>query len=346
MCVTEDTFYIAADDACWLVDTESGVCQQRFKVPGTDSGKASHWGYIAVADQALFGSTQIPGASFAKYGFGNDTVGQIEGDFKLKALSHGLFARDRKTGRLLWHYRKGAILNSAIVVGPDCIYCIETRNARVVANTKGRISAHQFFEKETFLVALNRKTGTTAWELPMVFPYQHQAFLLVAQDQVLVVGSSNVNDKVTYDLYAFDAKDGGQNWHTHTPTPIPSGGVHGEQWQHPAVIGSSLYLTPRASRTLFTYDLHSGIQSASPRGKWSGCGTISASASHLYYRNANPEMHNLTSQEPIKITATTRPGCWINILPAGGMVLIPEGSSGCTCAYPIQTSMGFIPVGE
>ncbi len=346
MCVTEDTFYIAADDACWLVDTESGVRQQRFKVPDTDRSKASHWGYIAVDGQQLFGSAQIPGASFAQYGFGNNTVGQIEGDFKLKALSHGLFARDRKTGRLLWHYRKGAILNSAIVVGPDCLYCIETRNARVMANAKGRISAHQFFEKETFLVALDRKTGATAWEHPIVFPYQHQAFLLVAQNQVLVVGSSNVKDKVTYDLYAFNAKHGGKNWHAHTPTPIPPGGVHGEQWQHPAVIGSSLYLTPRTSRTLFTYDLHTGAQSASPRGKWGGCGTISASASHIFYRNANPEMHNLTSQQPIKITSTTRPGCWINILPAGGMVLIPEGSSGCTCAYPIQTSMGFIPVGK
>ena len=29
-----------------------------------------------------------------------------------------------------------------------------------------------------------------------------------------------------------------------------------------------------------------------------------------------------------------------------GMVLIPEGSSGCTCGYTLQTSMGFIPVND
>ena len=38
-----------------------------------------------------------------------------------------------------------------------------------------------------------------------------------------------------------------------------------------------------------------------------------------------------------------RPGCWINIIPAGGMVLIPEASSGCTCGYPMQTSVGYVP---
>jgi hypothetical protein len=55
-------------------------------------------------------------------------------------------------------------------------------------------------------------------------------------------------------------------------------------------------------------------------------------------------MQNLQANEQIKITNSTRVGCWINIIPAGGMLLIPEGSSGCTCAYSLQTSMGFIPV--
>jgi len=43
------------------------------------------------------------------------------------------------------------------------------------------------------------------------------------------------------------------------------------------------------------------------------------------------------------IRGSAWPGCWINIIPAGGLVLIPEASSGCTCGYPLQTSMAFIP---
>ena len=39
----------------------------------------------------------------------------------------------------------------------------------------------------------------------------------------------------------------------------------------------------------------------------------------------------------------TRPGCWINIIPVGGMVLVPEAGSGCSCEYSIHASMGFLP---
>jgi hypothetical protein len=46
---------------------------------------------------------------------------------------------------------------------------------------------------------------------------------------------------------------------------------------------------------------------------------------------------------PQRLTKVTRPGCWINIIPAGGLVLIPESSSGCTCGFPLQTSLAFVP---
>ncbi len=31
------------------------------------------------------------------------------------------------------------------------------------------------------------------------------------------------------------------------------------------------------------------------------------------------------------------------MIPAGGLVLIPEASSGCTCGFPLQTSLAYIP---
>ncbi len=30
------------------------------------------------------------------------------------------------------------------------------------------------------------------------------------------------------------------------------------------------------------------------------------------------------------------PGCWFNAIPAGGLVLLPDGSSKCACSYPVQ----------
>ena len=42
--------------------------------------------------------------------------------------------------------------------------------------------------------------------------------------------------------------------------------------------------------------------------------------------------------------APSRAGCWINMIPAGGQLLIPEGSASCVCQYSLQTSMAFEPI--
>ena len=38
-----------------------------------------------------------------------------------------------------------------------------------------------------------------------------------------------------------------------------------------------------------------------------------------------------------------RASCWINMVPACGLVLVPEGSSSCPCAYNYKTSVAFTP---
>ena len=74
-----------------------------------------------------------------------------------------------------------------------------------------------------------------------------------------------------------------------------------------------------------------------------GCGNISASASTFFFRQSTATMYDIASGSYSPVTQITRPGCWINMIPASGLLLIPEGSSGCTCNYPIQTSMAFAP---
>ena len=38
-----------------------------------------------------------------------------------------------------------------------------------------------------------------------------------------------------------------------------------------------------------------------------------------------------------------RPGCWINTIPADGLVLQPEASAGCLCLFPIMCSVALEP---
>ena len=53
-------------------------------------------------------------------------------------------------------------------------------------------------------------------------------------------------------------------------------------------------------------------------------------------------MYDLSrSGASIPLTRVNRLGCWINMITAGGLILVPEASSGCSCDYPIQTSFAF-----
>ena len=76
-----------------------------------------------------------------------------------------------------------------------------------------------------------------------------------------------------------------------------------------------------------------------------GCGTLSGSASYLFGRGANPRMYPIDGggRSNTALTTVSRPGCWINVIPAGGLLLIPESSSGCSCAFAVQTSIALAP---
>ena len=41
-----------------------------------------------------------------------------------------------------------------------------------------------------------------------------------------------------------------------------------------------------------------------------------------------------------------RPGCWINAIPAGGLVLVPDASAGCSCSYLNRAWLALEPTGE
>jgi len=189
-------------------------------------------------------------------------------------------------------------------------------------------------------VALDLKSGKEVWRKPAdLRGLQHNVYLYCADQTLLVAGSQNVENKLRYALFGFDASSGEPLWRTTTP-PFPGdiGGIHGEQDQHPAIVSGIIYTDSLA------YRLRTGEQVPEWQApKRQGCGTISASARDIFYRGQNPSRAEIATGQEIKLTSVTRPGCWISIIPAGGLVLLPEASSGCTCAYSIQTSLALSP---
>jgi hypothetical protein len=127
--------------------------------------------------------------------------------------------------------------------------------------------------------------------------------------------------------------------------------THGEQVHHPVILGNLLVAEP------VTYDLDTGrrLPVAGGSEDWRlirpghSCGTLSGAGDCVFFRANNPTVLDVraslgsASEAPRKL-APSRTGCWINMIPAGGMLLVPEASAGCVCQYSLQTSMGFLPV--
>lgn len=343
--LTDKELYIAVQNTCWVVDVDTGERRATWTVPQLMEGQTCDWGYLDQVDDRLFGTGQAAGASFNVLHL--DTVNMIEGDFRPVVVSRYLFSMDRFTGEPRWTYRNGAIMNNAIAIGDGRIYFVESRNETAVGDDDGRIGIQEFCAGETFLVALDIKNGKKIYEQAVTLPFHHILYLNYGENTVLVTGSYNVEDRVYYRLFAFEGNTGASKWSTEyqaldsgSKDPAATEGSHGEQWQHPVIIGSRIYSRP------YDFDLHTGEKGV----KWikrggGGCGGLTGSAYYLFGRGSNPRMYDLsldlTEGEPL--TRVSRPGCWLNIIPAGGLVLIPESSSGCTCAYPMQTSLALVP---
>jgi outer membrane protein assembly factor BamB len=344
--VADDRIYIAVEGDTWVIDTVTGKHLATLHAPTlAKDGKARDWGYINHLGDQLYGSSQKKGASFNALDW--ETCGVLEGDFRLVMVSESLFSLDRFTGDTRWTYTNGAIMNNDITVLDGRIYFVESRNAKSMANTDGRMRIDDFCKSDTFLVALDAVTGAKVWEKPFIFPFEHIMFLNGAEGTLLCSGTYNKEGKVYYALYSFAADTGQANWDTHyvaldiRATGIsPLEGSHGEQWQHPVINGDTIFSKP------YAFDFATGKKKdyIAYRGGH-GCGGVTGSAHYLYARGSNPRMYpiDVKETEGERLTHTTRPGCWLNILPAGGLVLVPESSSGCTCGYPVQTSLAFVP---
>ena len=77
------------------------------------------------------------------------------------------------------------------------------------------------------------------------------------------------------------------------------------------------------------------------------CGIIASSSNLMVYRSGTLGYFDLN--EPAKGTQDfggIRPGCWINAIPAGGIVMMPDATARCTCSYLIKATIALISQGK
>jgi len=340
MAVDDELLYVAVQEKCLALDVRDGRRRLAHTMPQCVPGEKRLWGYLARADDLVVASGRKAKATYTETSWDADNALWYD-NMKL-VTSDYLFAIDARRGTSRWTYRSGVVVNTSIAVGGGRVYFVESHAPAALADPLGRMTMRTFLPGPNYLVALDLKTGRVAWKRELdLSNCQHIVYLSYADGMLVLSGNRYVDKRLWYWVYGIDAATGTDRWQRSHNTGFKPKGGHGEQNRHPTIVGDTVYAWPLA------YKLHTG----EPVKGWRfsrhghGCGNLSASAHCLFWRGANPWMWDLRPDGGARrLNAVSRPGCFINIIPAAGLVLVPEASSGCTCDYPMQTSMAFSPV--
>lgn len=344
-----DSLFVAANQEIWQVDAYTGKILRRTPV----QADGYCWGYVAEANNTVLASIMkdtAPRTATDK----ETRYSYVESDYRSerplvtsRELKH--FAAD---GSCDWSYQpKGVIANATVAFDDEHIVFVESRSASCLNHATDRIPVPILLEDGN-LVSISTRSGELNWQVPLTLKgtaAQNMLFVQLIDQSVILTTSESRDDKAHYLLKVLDAQDGSSRWqaeHAH----VKKGLFHGEQVHHPVALKQ-----PDGTVCLvaepYLYDLASGTRTAPPNqsSNWAlkrpghSCGTLSGAGHCLFFRAGNPTVFNLETST-FTALAPTRAGCWINMIPAGGRLLIPEGSSSCVCHYSLQTSMGFTPL--
>ena len=270
------------------------------------------WEFLATAGELLVGSAGAPNVAMSWWPEAYPECGLV-------------FAVRKRDGVPAWaHQAERSVPPNAIVMGSDRLFLID-RTARA-AQTRSQRRGSKLPALAT-LECLSLASGEPLWR----------------EDINAVLGALCLGNGVLLAnggrrFRAWDAADGRKLWQA--DLRAPGGGF-------PVITGNTLYAYPHA------YELRTGkpIQSVHPlTGRsvvWQmsykgGCGSITGCESALFFRSGATGMVDLAGDTGLHWLGQVRPSCWVNMIPAGGMLLLPEGASNCSCPYNYQTSLAMV----
>lgn len=344
-CADQEHLYVAIADRAWVIDAATGTRLTDLKL--TSQKRDTHdWGYIANTDDLVIGTTVPKGAQFTSYWGADkwyDKAGNAEAITQI--TSDKIFAYDKKSSIGLWAYGNGLIINSTITVSENKIYFLENRHPDLVAGDGGRVSDKRLWQ-QTNIVCLNAKTGKPLFKKPLTPVPQIEAgngYVQAAYGQMtnngylimLSVGGPGAN----HFLYNQLDSSGNVEWATSTPWDFNH---HGAHISHPVVFEDKIYTYP------YGININNGKQLKNRMPKRRSCPTPVGFKNGLLYRAYAPGVSDSLSIYSFGENKNTgwnrlRSSCWLNYLPAQGMIIMSEGGGGCACGGWMETSISLIP---
>jgi len=309
-CLGDGVLYLRSKDRCLCLDAKTGKLLR--KIPLPDAKAHDFWGYLAYSDGVVYGTAA-------------DTSHNMTLPWPVKkGVLEGktLFAVDARTRRVLWQYEpKDHIANRAVAIDDRNVYVVDRVGLWTDPTKRRQAGAARRISPGT-LVALDKKTGAVRWS----------ADAGALGSAVMVSGSARRvciwhEDR----LAGYDAKTGKRLYTVQSPYRCNIYVI-----KAPAMIGKTLYWNRHA------FDVRGGKKLNHELLRSYGCGSMSASQSMLFFRSGTvgyvditaprADGRNITIRE-IQNFGGIRPGCYISIVPAGGVVLIPDSSASCVCSY-------------
>ena len=310
-------------------------------LPAPEGGLSLGWGQLYVNGEVIVGTAaeQRDTAAALKYGWdfaseNNDYTGppvaKVLGIVGVKPQTRTVFALNKDDGKPLWvHTAAGTVSHNALAVGAERLYLIDrtAKGPPVDAKRRGRTPV----QDAAALEALDLLTGRRAWRSVDGLGDGHQLRL---GNGVLLTASMK-------GMTAHSPADGRVLWTVARKQPMHHCSAF---LRAPVITRKWVYDEPHA------YDLRTGKVRMAGKGAtawtWSGgtgCGTVSGAENLLLFRNRAPAVLDVAGDTGQHLFTGIRPGCYINMIAAGGLVLMPEAASGCGCPYAFQTTVVMMP---
>lgn len=344
-CIESGAVFVRHDNYCLALDLLTGKQLAKHTAPPHPDGKPGTWGYLAADRGVLFGTLfNEHHVVRGQHGDGGERVQVPMGRHFTESIL--LFALDAKTGKLKWHCKaKDSIRNNSIAVGNGRAYFIDRPVAEIDRLLKADVAealrrGGTLPEHATgLLICRDARTGRELW-----------------RDEEDVFGTTLGLSK-THDLLVMSYNKVGR--------AIPSDSQGHRTRCYHAASGERAWDSPRMGarpilndRTLYSYpnayDLFTGKRCTlvpgaklggpgradAIRGKGIGCGTPIGSRHMLFIRSGAIGYYDIEHDAGwLETYGGIRSGCWLNAIPVGGIVLVPDDTRACRCSFPNQASI-------
>ncbi len=328
LALSHERLFVAIGDKCLGIDPATGETKVTYLPPPAPDRKTRRWGCVAHADKTLFGSAGTRAT-----------------------VSERIFALDVDSGKPRWVHEGRLIGNNTIALGEGRLVFIDAGLPE--AERKAAIAALPEADRAgadiRAVVALDAKTGQVLWKKPTNLAFCGGSNLAVmASRGVLVVFGVHLDGHYWQQFFAgdfasrrvavLDAKDGRLLWSKPVGYRV-----------RPVIVGDTLHAEPWA------FDLATGKERTrvhpvtGQTDRWQfarpghHCGCPNASPHCLFFRSLCLGYYDLVSDFGTMHFGAQRPGCWINFIPAAGLLLVPEASTGCMCPFPNMCTVVFKP---